>query len=343
MTRSSHGLQHLLESKAAFPAFLIAAVCVMARGATFWSGGAFTVAGLLGPAGLRWFNGVTGVGIAVGAELLTSVFGRQWLRAEADKSDAAGRRGMRKSERDALCGYYAFHAFISKAFMIVGIVASTAAAFMFLLTSTGVRDWAILGELVIALVLVVIMTGFGVFYQDRPDADASDVQTGQARTLRAGAVAAAGERIQRGDYTPQDVRLVAGALPRAERDAFEAALITDSPDDPIWTTTQLAEWLGCDDAAGRRRLVRTLGRLKANGAGILKDERTGWKIPRSVVAMHFAGEYLKGHAARPLAVAGRTPAGQSVALAALEFGPDADVNPTISRLGQASARQTIGV
>lgn len=309
MARSaSHGLQHWLESRAAGPAFLIAAVCVMARGATFWSGGAFTVAGLLGAGGLRWFNGVTGIGIAVGAELLTSVFGRQWLRAEAEKHEAAGRSGLRRTERDALCAAYAFQARISKGFMGVGIAASTAAAFMFLATSTGAGNgWAILGELVIAAVLVVIMTGFGVFYQDRPDSDAGELATGQARGIRSRIVEAAGGRIAHGTFTAQDVRIVARALPRTEREKFEAALLTDSPDDPIWTVGQLAAWLGCDDSAGRRRITRRLSKLLDQGVGVVKDERTGYRIPQSVIAMYFSGEYLSAHkGAPPATLAGRS-------------------------------------
>lgn len=328
--KTSHGLQHWLESKAAGPAFLIAAASVVLRGAAFWSGGAINLAAILGHTGVAWFNGGTGIGIAVGSELLASVFGRQWRRMQAERVEAAGRRGLHKAERAALCAHYAAQETIAKRYMLLGVAASLVASAFFLVTTTGAHGPAqIAAEVVIAGVLVAVMTGFGVFYEDRPDADAAELAQGQARTMRARAVEAAAARVASGDYTPQDVRLSGSALPRAERDSYESALIVATPDDPMWSTAQLAEWLGCNDQAGRRSLQRKLVKLKESGAGVVKDDRTGYAIPRSVVAMHFADAYLASHAPvkRP------SPAGLAdlAAARAARTTPDAGTTATSGR------------
>lgn len=325
---SSHGLQHLIESKAAPFAFLVTAACVMTRGATMWSGGAFTIAGILGAVGLRWYNGVTGVGIAIGAELLTSVFGRQWLRAQAELHEAAGRPGLRKSERQALLDYHAFHARISLGFMVVGILASIAAAFLFLLQTTEASGLAIVGEAVIAATLVTVMTAFGVFYRDAPTADASEKAVDHARAIRSDVVGAAGRRLQDGTFTPQDVRLVARALPRAEREKFEAALLVDSPDDPMWNVAQLAEWLGWTDDTGRRRITRRLAKLTEAGMGIIRDDRRGYRIPQSAVVRCFSEDYIREHAKQ------RTLPRQSQPSGTLAAVPTSDTDPTPTGSGQ---------
>lgn len=320
---SSRGLQHWIESRAAGPVFAAAAVCVMGRSATFWSGGAFSVQHVMGTTGLQVFNGITGFGIAAGAELLTSVFGRQWLRYEAEQREARMRRDLHRDQRAELAALYAFHARIAKWLAAIGVLASTAAGFMFLATTTKATGAAVLGELLIAAILVIIMTGFGVFYQDRPDEDQQEQTTAHARSLRGRALDGAGERIQHGQYTAQDVQLVAGALPRGERDRFVAALLPDTPDDPRWTVKQIAEWLGGDwtDKAGQRRIQRRLAKLLDAGVGVVRDERKGYTVPQSVLAMHFAGDFLGSHRRQngnsgPLATSGgsvgaATPTSQS--------------------------------
>ena len=289
----SKGLQHFIEAKAAGPAFLIAATSTMLRGATFWSGGAFTVGGLLGPAGLRVFNGLTGFGIAVGAELLASIFGRQWLRYKSEIHEAEGRPGLRRAERAALVAEYTFRGRLSLAFMALGILASTAAGFMFLLSSTQTTTpAAAAGELLITIILVAILTAIGVFFETKAD-DAGEIATEQARALRSKITEAAGTRVARGDGTPQDIRLLAKALPRREQERFMAAMLPETPDDPLWSVADLADWLGMDTPSGRRQLHRRLVRLTERGASVTRDAKGAYRLPRSVAVSEFAGDFVQ--------------------------------------------------
>lgn len=289
----SQGLQHFIESKAAGPAFAIAAACVILRGAVFWSGGAFSVAAVLGTRGVHIFDGLTGVGVATGAELLASIFGRQWLRYKSEAREAAGRGGLRRAERAALVAEYTFRARLSFVFALFGVTASTAAGFAFLHSASGASSLgANLGELAVTVALVSVLTALGTFYEARPD-DAGELATEHARALRARIVEAAGQRIARGDAAPQDIRLVAKALPRREQDRFISALLPESADDPAWSVADLADWLGADTPSGRRQLHRRLSRLAERGAAVTRDDRGSYRIPRSVAVAEFAGDFVK--------------------------------------------------
>lgn len=293
MAKSS-GVQAFLERKAEGPAFALAALCMISRAAQFYSGGAIALAHVLGPRGLAIFNAATGVGLAAGAELLGSIAGRQWQLNMSEARDASARRGLTRHERAALAGHFRAKAWLSFAFMCVGLGASVIAAFAFLWSASGSSAHTLggfIGEAVVTLLLVAVVSYLGIFKESRGE-DPGEIASAQAYGIRAGIVDAAGRRIASGKYAPQDVHIVARSLPRAERERFEAALIRESADDPLWTVRELASWLGCDTPAGRRQITRKLSRLAEKGVGVLRDDVTGqYRVPRSVAAIHFSEDF----------------------------------------------------
>lgn len=290
--QASRGVQGFLEHRAEGPAFALAVLCMVARASQFYSGGALLLARVLGPAGMQVFNIGSGIGLAVGCELLGSIAGRAWQLNKAEALEVQGRKGLSRAERHSLAEHFAGRARLSFVFMAIGLGASVAAAFAFMWTETGSRlSWGTLGNIVVTVLLVAVVAYLGIFKESRGE-DASEIASAQAVSLRAGIVDAAGKRIAAGTHTSQDVRLVARALPRAERERFEAALLPESANDPHWNVREIAAWLGCDTGAGRRQIVRKLAKLAEHGAAILRDDTGAYRVPRSVVIASFADDFL---------------------------------------------------
>lgn len=288
----SRGLQDFIENRAAMPVFLIVAGCIICRSSSFWSGGALNIAALLGPFGLRVFDGATGLGISVGSELLSSIFGRQALRNKAEAFEAAGRTGIRKDEKAALVAEFTWRYKLSLFFMGLGLLASASAGFAFLVSTTQSHSLGSdVAELVITLTLVAILAALGIFYQ--PADHSSEMAAEHAQSLRARILEAAAGRITRGAHTPQDVRLLAGSLGKAEREKFLAALAPQaSADDPLWTTSDLTLWLGiADDPSMKRQVLRRLAKLAEAGL-ITKNERGQYTLPRSLAAIEFSSDFV---------------------------------------------------
>lgn len=293
MAKQSRGVQGFLEHRAEGPAFALAVLCMVARASQFYSGGALLLARVLGPAGMAVFNIGSGIGLAVGCELLGSIAGRAWQLNKMEALEVRGRKGLARAERQALAEHFASRARLSFLFMCIGLGASVCAAFAFMWTESGSHSLSgILGELVVTLLLVSVIAYLGIFKESSQSESASEIASAQAVSLRASIVDAAGKRIATGKHTPQDVRLVARALPRAERERFEAALLPETANDPHWTVRDIASWLGCDTPAGRRQIVRKLSRLAEHGTGVLRDDTGAYRVPRSVVIATFAEDFL---------------------------------------------------
>lgn len=291
------GLQGFLEQRAEGPAFLIVFMCMIARASQFYSGGALSLRSLLGQGGMQVFDALTGVGLAVGCELLFAIAGRTWQANKRDARDAMARKGMSKAEKQALRDYYLSKARIAFLFMLIGLGASLAAAISFLWGASGDHSvGAAIGECVVALLLVAVVGFLAIFKESSggdPDAESQAI----ARSGRASIVGEAGKRIAAGNYTARDVRIVARQLPKAERDKFEAALMPEDADDPQWTARDILSWLADDSAATKRRIQRRLSKLYDSGAGAVRDDSTGqYRIPRSIVLQQFAEEFLNAHA-----------------------------------------------
>lgn len=288
----SRGLQDWVENRAASVAFLTAVVCVVLRGVQFWSGGALNLAQLLGAHGIAAFDIITGLGIALGSELLASIFGRQFLRSGAEAREASGRSGLKRAEREALVAEFRFRARLSLLFMVVGILASAGAGFSFLQATTKASGIGQdIAELAITGTLVLILTALGVFFQP-PDRSA-EMATEHAQTMRTRILEAAAGRITKGLHSPQDVRLLAGSLGKAEREKFLAALAPQATAlDPLWTTADLYLWLDiADNPSLKRQVTRRLSKLAETGL-ITKNEKGQYIFPRSLAAIEFSGDFV---------------------------------------------------
>lgn len=339
--RKHGGVQAWLETQAEGPAFGLAVLCMVARAAQFYSGGALALARILGPGGMTVFNILSGVGLAAGCELLASIAGRAWQSALTEAREVQGRRGLTRQERAALASHFQSKARLSLVFMCIGLAASVAAAFSFMWTETGQHSvTGILGELIVTVLLVSVVAYLGIFKESRGE-DPADIASAQAYTIRAQVTDAAGRRIAAGTYSAQDVRIVARALPRAERERFESALTLDSALDPLWTARDIAVWLGCDTPAGRRQITRKLARLLDHGAGVLRDDTTGqYRVPRSIVFQHFADDFLtinnpKSERRTPRSVIAETASGQGPVSRPLAQAADSDSDRTATASGHA--------
>ncbi len=330
---SHGGLQRFLERSAEGPVFGIAAACMVSRAMQFYSFGSFSLAHALGPARMVWYDAATGAGLAVMCELLMSIAGRAWKADRRDMIEAEGRRGLSKMERTALVKHYAGSARLQFTFMLLGLAASLTAAFSFLWTGAGgTHDGGtILGDAVVTVLLVAGVFYLGVLKESRGESPA-EVAQADAYSIRRNVTAAAGQRIREGKYTPQDVRIVARALPRADRERFESAMIAETADDPYWTVRQIADWLGIDSDSGRRVVARKLARLLDKGYGILKDEtqKSAYQVPRSVVLRIFADDFM---ARRSTPTVPRQPAPASPG----SNGPDTDPDRTLTEPGHPAA------
>ncbi len=291
------GVQGFLEEKAEGPAFALVALCMMLRAVSFYSGNAHLLINLLGVRGLAIFDDASGFGLTVGTELLMSIAGRQWQSNKREAREASARRGLNRNERAALVAHYTSKARLSLLFMLIGLGASVTAAFSFLWSATGVNSiGGALSEILVSLLLVSVVFYLGVVKESK-GLDPSEVASAQAHSIRGNVVDAAGRRIAAGAFTPQDVRIVAQQLERNERDRFLGALLPETPDDPVWTAADIARWLGAESATARKQIARKLRKLADSGAGAVMDDTTGkYRIPRSVVVSHFAGDYVEMHA-----------------------------------------------
>lgn len=293
--RQTKGLASWLESKGAALAYGAAIVSVILRAAQAYSGGAINLRAMLGPVGFTVLDALTGIGIAIGAEMLASVAGRQWRMYGRERMDARGRRGISKGERQALVAHYASEARRSLFFMGLGIVASLYGTLAFFAGAAGGELETLgqrVGALAIASLMVSIITYFGVFHEPR-QADPRAEATERARAATMDVVTAAGERIKRGEGSISDVRLLARQLPKQEGERFLAALAPDTPDDPYWQVADIAAWLGTDTPAVRRQLTRRLAKLEDEGAAIIRNERGAYLILRSAAVLYWMDDFLR--------------------------------------------------
>ncbi len=288
------GVQGFLEEKAEGPTFAMVAICMMLRAVSFYSGNAHLLINLLGARGLAIFDDASGFGLTVGTELLMSIAGRQWQSNKREAREASARRGLNRQERAALVAHYQSKARLSLIFMLIGLGASISAAFSFLWTATGINSLGgAVSEILVSLLLVSVVFYLGVVKESK-GVDASELASEQAHNIRGNVVDAAGRRIATGQYGPQDVRIVGQQLERTERDKFMAALLPETPDDPMWTAADIARWLGTEGATARKQIARKLRKLADGGQGVITDPATGkYRVPRSVVVMHFASDYVE--------------------------------------------------
>lgn len=301
-------LQEWLDTEASKYAWALLLISIVGRGASFYSGGALSLPHLLGPRGMSIFDGITGVGIAFGCEMVSSIAGRAWQRNLQTAQDASGLSNVKARERVALEKRALAKATLDFRAMCLGIAGSVFAAFMFLFTANADHSiGTLLDEALVTTLLVGMMTYLGVF-NTTPRSDPGQIATAQAMEIRGAVTDQAGRRIATGVYSPDDVYTVAGQLPKGDREKFVAALVRPEPDDPMWGTREMADWLGLaqlpseqDEAAARRRLVRLLARVARDDARVQKDAHGKYQVPRSLALIHLADLYIELHrAGRPI-------------------------------------------
>lgn len=306
-------LQDWLDTEASKFAWAVTFFSAVGRAASFYSGGALSLPHVLGPLGMAIFDIISGVGLAFGAEMLSSIAGRAWQRNTALAHEVMGRPNLKRQERESDKARYLAKAKIDLAGMVLGIVGTICAAFMFMFTATADHSLVnILNELLVTVLLVGIVTYLGVF-NTTPHTDPSQTATDQAIEIRGAVADQSGRRIASGVYSPDDVYVVAAELPRGDKEKFIAALVRPEPDDPMWGTREMSDWLGLadlpseqDEAAARRRLVRLLAKYAKEDARIQKNAKGQYQVPRSLALTYLADLYIELHRA-----ARRLPGGSS--------------------------------
>lgn len=302
--RPHFSLQEWLDTEASKYAWALTIISVVSRGASFYSGSAAALTRLLGVLGMRIFDGVSGIGIAFGSEMLTSIAGRSWQRNSAAARMALGDANLKRAERASECARYQHQARIDFIGMCIGIFGTTVSSFMFMFTGSADHSFAtVANEVMVTIMLVAVMVYLGVF-NTTPHADPAKIAQGQAMEIRSATTDAAGQRIASGVYSPDDVYAVAAQLPKSERDRFIAALVRPEPEDPMWGTREMADWLGLadlateqDEAAARRRLIRLLAKVAKDDARIQKNEKGQYQVPRSLALTYLAEFYIELHRA----------------------------------------------
>lgn len=290
------GLQAWLEQGAKGPAFAIVAVCMIMRAASAYSGGAFSLAHALGGVGSAIFDMLTGIGLAVGAELLASIAGRAARRHADEAAEAAMTPGLKKWERAARIEREQRRAAHNQVFSVLGLVASIYGAFWFLWNANPHHDWlSIAGEVATTAILVTIVYYLGVIAEDVPD-DPRQLAHEHTTRLQLRMLQDAGGRIAQGAASRQDVNVFAEHLPRAERSRFRAIMAQEAPHDPAWGSAQIVAWLAGTGASlemVRKRVGRALRLAEERGQDVRRDERGAYQVPRSVALQLFASDFLE--------------------------------------------------
>lgn len=329
-------LQGWLEERAQGPVYAMAATSMVLRAALFYSGQGANFEHLMGPLGMGIINGVTAIGLAAGGELLASIAGRSWKRNRAEASEAKLRTDLKPMQRDVMASLFGEKARVDFWFMLVGVGASFLAAMSYMWIANPDHSLgAVVSEVVLTGLLLSIMTYLGIFKEGKRR-NVAEEQAERAQDVASQIVDEAGKRIAAGVHTIQDVRVFARALPRVARDKFLAAFAAETPDDPTWTTTDIANWLNCESQAGKRQITRKLAKLAETGAPITRDERGAYRIPRSAVFLHFAEDFQKMLAGGQQTPSVRTIRRPSGPVNAQDQTGDMDKKGSATGAGQAS-------
>lgn len=314
--RAHFSLQDWLDTEASKFAWAVTFLSAAARASSFYSGGALSLPHLLGPSGMAIFDAVSGLGIAFGAEMLSSIAGRAWRRNKRLAREALALPNMKRSERENRRAEYLELALVDRAGFFIGVGGTICAAFGFLLTANSDHSVAtLLFEALVTLILVSVATYLGVF-NTTPRTDPGQSAQAQAIEIRGAVTDAAGGRIATGIYSPDDVYTVASQLPRGDREQFIAALVRPDVDDPLWGTREMCDWLGVadlpseqDEQAARRRLTRLLAKLAKEDVRIQKNDKGLYQVPRSLALVYLADLFTELQRAKVRQTSDKAPSG----------------------------------
>jgi len=336
--RPAFDLQAWLEERAQGPVYASAVVSMVLRAALFYSGQGAAFERMVGSAGMSTINAVTAVGLAGGGELMGSIAGRSWKRNRIEAREAKIRRDLKPQERDVMAKHFTGAAWIDFTFMVIGVAASYIAAFSYMWTTFPDHSpGTVLSEVVLTTLLIAIVTYLGVFKESKRK-NTTEARAARADALNDQIVDSAGLRISANQHTIQDVRIFARALPtKADRDRFLAAFASETPDDPHWRTTDIANWLGSDDPAVKRQITRKLGKLADAGVPVMRDDKNAYIVPRSVVFLHFADDFLRMAREGHVTPSARTITRHSGQFAAQSADVDSDTATPATGAGQAQS------
>lgn len=289
-------LQRWLEDGAEGPAYTLALVAMVARGADAWSAGAINLRHLLGPVGMQVFTGATSVALALGAELTMSVGGRQWRRYSTMAVTVMAEKSLTKAQRLARAAEYRQRARMSKLAALMGAGLSLYAAFFFLANASGGTGGPVL-EFMTSLAFVMITGFFGVFKDSRED-DPQETARQRGQTLQDRMVDAAADRLADGTHSAADVQLLHAQMPPEHRAAFLAAY--HPQEDELWHAADVALWLGAvrgtsEWSATARMVQRALTQAEKAGEMVSRDEHNRFVVPQSLAFRLFAADYVVAH------------------------------------------------
>jgi len=300
-------LQHIIETKLETPVFFIVTITMVIRAAQLFSGGTLVMSQVLG----TWytpFQVITGIGLAIGSEMLMTIAGRAWRRCEGEAAELPGRPGISKVARQALINKEVKNGKYSQRVMFVGMGASIYAGISYLFTNSGhvvtfmslLKDAAFYTDIVVCVVVTTSVFYLGVLKEGRATSDAEEALAEIDASMNE-AVLSAIHRFKAGKQTPVDEKLIAEHLPPSKKNKFLRAVAKINKG-KVWTSKELRIRLGIgNDATLIRKLNRRVNELARDPENCLEkgpDNKT-WMIPYTIV-MDEWGDAITAHDAMVL-------------------------------------------
>lgn len=292
--KKRRNLQYIIEHRLETPVFFIVSAMMILRAAEIYSGGRLIVSQLLG-AYYPVFEIVSGIGLAVGSEMLMTIAGRSWKAWESEATETQARVGMSKIARTAYVNKAKQSATWSRRVMFVGMFASIFAGLAFLITNGGkavttanLHDpgwwWSLVVDGVATAMITTTVFYLGVLRETHAMSEAEEAIAELDEGMNE-AVKAAITRFRNGQQTPVDEKLIAEHLSPARKGKFLRAVAKVNKG-KMWTSGELRKRLGIgNDATEIRRLNRKINDLSHDPDNALEkatDNKT-WLIPVRVV------------------------------------------------------------
>lgn len=292
--KKRRNLQYIIEHRLETPVFFIVSAMMILRAAEIYSGGRLIVSQLLGQY-YPIFEIVSGIGLAVGSEMLMTISGRSWKAWESEATETQARVGMSKIARTAYVNKAKQSATWSRRVMFVGMGASVFAGLAFLITNGGqavttanLHDpgwwWSLVVDVVATAMITTTVFYLGVLRETHAMSEAEEAIAELDEGMNQ-AVKAAIQRFRDGQQTPVDEKLIAEHLSPARKGKFLRAVAKVNKG-KMWTSGELRKRLGIgNDATEIRRLNRKINDLSHDPDNALEkapDNKT-WLIPVRVV------------------------------------------------------------
>lgn len=277
--RRSGSVAESVEQRLEKPVFYSVLLVLVLRSATVFSGGILNLHALLGVFWFDAFQIVTGLGLALGSEMLMSLAGRSWRYWRKQETELAGTPGLSRIQRVSRVNEARANARISYWFMLIGAAASVGSGVWYLISNGG--DAAL--DVAICIVITAVVLYLGVLRetkrQDSAEAALADLDAGMDAALMT-----AVERFRENRHTEQDIRFITEHLPPHRQGRFRRA-VAKADGGRMWNAAQIREGLGVGaDQTQVRAINRQINALaKEPQNGLAKDAAGRWLIPNAVV------------------------------------------------------------